>query len=193
MSARRSAARRVAAARNRTNVEPSRRRSSSAPVETAGESRPAPVDIDLTTFVPWLTSSLTRHLHGIMTEALTQLDVSIADWRVMLCLSKADACTLTEVVEFTGLIQSSLSRALVRLENIGLITRSRRRADARLMSIRLTPVGHTVCSQATHVVRQACDAELEVLTRAERETFVRIAHKLLAEIPAPRRSTGILY
>jgi hypothetical protein len=43
------------------------------------------------------------------------------------------------------------------------------------------------------MVREACDEELAVLTKGERDTFVRIAQKLLAELPPPKRAAGLSY
>lgn len=149
--------------------------------------------IDLQHFIPWLATSLTRYLHGVMTEALAPHGLSIAEWRVILGILDGRSYSLTEVTEFTGLNQSSLSRAIVRIEKKGLVTRSRRSNDARLMNIEITPAGRVLCERASSAVRTACDEELRVLTRSERETFVRIARKLLAGLPPPKRAAGLSY
>jgi DNA-binding MarR family transcriptional regulator len=149
--------------------------------------------LDLGRFIPWLATSMTRYLHGVMTEALAPLRISIAEWRVMLCVFDGASYTLTDVVGFTNLNQSSLSRAIVRMEKKGLVTRSRRSHDARLMSIEVTPAGRSLCQRASTMVREACDRELSVLTQTERDTFVRIARKLLAELPPPKRAAGLSY
>lgn len=153
----------------------------------------ATLGIELDRFIPWLATSMTRYLHGVMTEALTPLKISIAEWRVILCVVDGRSYTLTEVTEFTSLNQSSLSRAIVRIEKKGLVTRSRRTHDARLMSIEITPAGRALCERASRVVREACDRELGVLTQAERDSFVRIARKLLAGLPPPKREAGLAY
>jgi DNA-binding MarR family transcriptional regulator len=111
----------------------------------------------------------------------------------MLCVFDGGSYTLTDVVGFTNLNQSSLSRAIVRMEKKGLVTRSRRSHDARLMSIEITQAGRTLCERASQMVREACDEELAVLTKAERDIFVRIAQKLLAELPPPKRPAGLSY
>jgi DNA-binding MarR family transcriptional regulator len=79
------------------------------------------------------------------------------------------------------------------MEKKGLVTRSRRSHDARLMSIEVTPAGRSLCERASTMVREACDRELSVLTQTERDTFVRIARKLLAELPPPKRAAGLSY
>lgn len=149
--------------------------------------------LDLGRFIPWLATSMTRYLHGVMTEALAPLRISIAEWRVMLCVFDGGSYTLNDVVGFTNLNQSSLSRAIVRMEKKGLVTRSRRSHDARLMSIEITPTGRDLCERASLMVREACDQELAVLTKPERDSFVRIAQKLLAELPPPKRPAGLSY
>jgi DNA-binding MarR family transcriptional regulator len=152
-----------------------------------------PLGIDLEHFIPWLATSLTRYLHGVMTEAMAPLGVSIPEWRVILCLFDGRSYTLTEVVEFTSLNQSSLSRAIVRMEKKGIVTRARRTHDARLMSIGITPAGRALCERASLAVREACDRELGVLSQLERDSFVRITRKLLAELPPPKRAAGLSY
>lgn len=149
--------------------------------------------IELDRFIPWLATSMTRYLHGVMTEALAPLKISIAEWRVILCVVDGRSYTLTEVTDFTGLNQSSLSRAIVRIEKKGLVNRSRRTHDARLMSIEITPAGRALCERASRAVREACDRELGVLTQPERDSFVRIARKLLARLPPPKREAGLAY
>ena len=166
----------------------------STPVPAAAMDAGKPgLGIELDRFIPWLATSMTRYLHGVMTEALTPLKISIAEWRVILCVVDGRSYTLTEVTEFTSLNQSSLSRAIVRIEKKGLVTRSRRTHDARLMSIEITPAGRALCERASRVVREACDRELGVLTQAERDSFVRIARKLLAGLPPPKREAGLAY
>jgi DNA-binding MarR family transcriptional regulator len=61
------------------------------------------------------------------------------------------------------------------------------------MSIEITQAGRTLCERASLMVREACDEELAVLTKAERDIFVRIAQKLLAELPPPKRPAGLSY
>ena len=65
------------------------------------------VDIDLPNFVPYVVSLLMHRLHGVMARALAPLEMNIAEWRVTVCLSRHEKCTLNEVVEFTGLVQPS--------------------------------------------------------------------------------------
>lgn len=148
---------------------------------------------DVKDFIPRLTSSLTVHLHGVMTEALLPYTINIAEWRVILCLHDGRTCTLNELVDMTGLNQSSLSRVAVRVEKKGLVTRARRASDARLMNIRITARGEKLYHAATAAVQVACDRELAILTRQEREIFVRSAKKLLASLPPPVRPSGFQY
>lgn len=166
--------------------------STSAPAAAMDAGKPG-LGIELDRFIPWLATSMTRYLHGVMTEALAPLKISIAEWRVILCVVDGRSYTLTEVTDFTGLNQSSLSRAIVRIEKKGLVNRSRRTHDARLMSIEITPAGRTLCERASRAVREACDRELGVLTQPERDSFVRIARKLLAGLPPPKREAGLAY
>ena len=86
-----------------------------APAAATDAGKPG-LGIELDRFIPWLATSMTRYLHGVMTEALAPLRISIAEWRVILCVVDGRSYTLTEVTDFTGLNQSSLSRAIVRIE-----------------------------------------------------------------------------
>ena len=179
-------------ARTRSAVTAPRSGSARTSPSAAHAGSPVP-GLDLGRFIPWLATSMTRYLHGVMTEALAPLGISIAEWRVVLCVFDGRSYTLTEVVEFTSLNQSSLSRAIVRMQKKGLVSRSRRTHDARLMNIEITPAGRALCERASLAVREACDRELSVLTRVERDSFVRIARKLLAELPPPKRAAGLSY
>ncbi len=143
------------------------------------------VNIDLPNFVPYVVSLLMRRLHGVMARALAPLEMNIAEWRVTVCLSRHEKCTLNEVVEFTGLVQSSLSRSIVRMENKGLVRRARHPGDRRFINIRITDRGRRMCRRATTAVQAACDQELQVLSEADRRKFLTTMKKLLANIPPP--------
>jgi DNA-binding MarR family transcriptional regulator len=156
--------------------------------------RPAEAqDFDLDNFVPNVVSTLTRYLHGAMTRSLVPLGMNIPEWRVTFCLMRNDSSTLNEIVEMTGLKQSSLSRTLARMERKGLISRSRRETDSRFMDARITDHGRKMGRRATLAVQSACEEELAVLDAGEREVFIATMKRLIANIDPPDRPTIFQY
>ncbi|MCC7414450.1 MAG: MarR family transcriptional regulator [Gammaproteobacteria bacterium] len=128
-----------------------------------------------------------------MTEALLPYAINIAEWRVIFCLHDGRTCTLNELVNMTGLKQSSLSRLAVRAEKKGLVTRARRPSDARLVDIRITARGRRLYYATTAAVQAACEKALAILTKQERKNFVSSAQKLLASLPPPIHPSGFQY
>jgi homoprotocatechuate degradation regulator HpaR len=78
---------------------------------------------------------------------LADHDVTEQQWRVLRTLSEAGLLDATEVAEKAFILAPSLTRMLRSLEERGLISRHKDKADGRRVLLRLAPAGQAVIEE----------------------------------------------
>ncbi len=136
-------------------------------------------EFELEEFVPYIVSTLSRQFATLLEKSLKEKGLSISNWRVLLCLSKYEKRTLNEIVDYTLLPQSTLSRSLNRMEERGLISRTRRRNDHRTYDIEITKVGQATLEDTVQDVKKMCDEPLTILEPDERENWLSTTNKII--------------
>ena len=105
--------------------------------------------------------------------------ISIAEWRVLAHLSNGEAVSVGEITARVNLEKPRVSRAVTRLESIGLVAKAPHPRDARLVSISLTDAGRRVVGEIVPVALDLEARVLGLLTQAERAVLDRTIRKLL--------------
>jgi DNA-binding MarR family transcriptional regulator len=95
-------------------------------------------------------------------------------------LRRRGALTVGEVAEALGVSQSSATIACKRLEVAGLVRRSRRPSDERVVEISLTEEGRCTVESWRQRRRQAVAALLEPLHPDERDELERLVARVLS-------------
>jgi DNA-binding MarR family transcriptional regulator len=131
-------------------------------------------------------------LLGIAVRSVSAVsgEVTLVQHRVLVLLHAHDVLSIGAIAEGLGVDQSVASRHCARLEELGLVDRSRSVRDARTRDVRLTPSGLARVADVRAARRRAVDAvlvhmhddEAEIVRRSF-EAFSRAAE--LAEGPAP--------
>lgn len=143
--------------------------------------QPDSKDIDLENFFPYVVSTVTRIFHSIMDENLKELGVNVAEWRVLICLSRNETRTLNDIVEFTKLPQPSLSRVISKMNKKGLLTNTKRDADSRFLDIRITEQGRNIVANANSKLLPAVQERLEALSEKDNLTLMNLLKTLAVE------------
>lgn len=78
--------------------------------------------------------------HGFHVQAAAA-GVSVAEWRVLACLSDCDGQSVTELARLAQMEQSRLTRVIERMDNRGHVTRKRCQDDRRKVYVWLTEQG----------------------------------------------------
>ena len=112
---------------------------------------------DLMTFLPNRLAILSRLTQVLLASALEASDLTVAQWRVYLCLAQLGPSTLNAIAEFTQLPQSSLSRSVARMAERGLVLNARNEEDRRLASVEITDLGRTELQDAILSIRAQWD------------------------------------
>jgi len=121
----------------------------------SGRRRPAR-PFDLSSFLPHKLSVLSRLTQGLLAAALDKSGMTVAQWRVYLCLARQGPSHLNGIAAFTFLPQSSLSRSIAQMDERGLVRNARNASDRRISRIELTPAGRQFFEKLTGAIDDAC-------------------------------------
>src|SRR5690349_5606556 len=86
--------------------------------------------------VPYLMNRIVSRLNQNLTEKLRVRRLTFQHWRVLAALYRSDGQTMSELVEWTVIPQSTLSRLIDRMAGARLLVRRHaRRADSRFIEV----------------------------------------------------------
>lgn len=139
------------------------------------------VAFDLGTFLPPRLGSLARLTQNLLASVLAESGVSVAQWRVLLCLENRGPSHLNGIAEFTRLPQSSLSRSIAQMAERGLVRNSRNAIDRRIAYIDLTDIGREQHRLLTARMQKVCD-EVFSMNPQEEAAFLRTIDHLIDRI-----------
>jgi DNA-binding MarR family transcriptional regulator len=132
--------------------------------------------------------ALTRaaHAHATLSEDLVHRhqDRNWLVFRVLYVLWVFEAMSARDVVETMQVSRQTTSNILRGLEADGLVTRSRDAADARLITIRLTPRGRAGVEQSLEDQFGLDAVIFEVLSSEERELLASMLDRVRGRIRA---------
>ncbi|PTR33879.1 DNA-binding MarR family transcriptional regulator [Luteibacter sp. OK325] len=113
--------------------------------------------------------------------ALKDLDISSQQMGIIVSLSKGTASTPFELSKLLGIDTGLMTRMLDKLEEKGLLERSRDDKDRRVVNLTLTRAGTRVADAIPDIVPPVLNAHLKSFTRAEFEELRRLLGKFLGE------------
>lgn len=151
------------------NKAASRRR---APTEAA------PPGFELGAFLPHKLSVLSRLTQDLLASTLGQAGMTVAQWRVYLCLLTQGPSHLNGIADFTRLPQSSLSRSIAQMAERGLVRNARNESDRRIARIELTEEGREHLAQLTADIQASCEAVFR-MDGAEEARFLKTVDELV--------------
>lgn len=137
---------------------------------------------NLGNFLPFQLSSLHRATQALLASALDQCGMTIAHWRICLCLAKSGPSTLNDIVNFTRLPQSTISRAVARLDERGLVNSRRNSSDRRIAAIEITELGRSKLAQAIATVEARCREAFDQ-EPGQMETLSTMLASVIARLP----------
>ena len=125
------------------------------------------------------------HASRAMTRAygplLEPLGLTYPQYLVMLVLWEEKVASVKELGERLALDSGTLTPLLKRLEQAGLVTRTRDAADERVVRIALTEEGRKLRSRARNVPAElACRAGFDLTEERERTRLERLRRDLMA-------------
>ena len=136
---------------------------------------------ELANFLPYKLSALSRLTQKLLASTLSQSGMTVAQWRVYLCLASEGPMHLNGIAEFTHLPQSSLSRSIAQMDERGLVRNARDKSDRRISRIELTPGGRRRVAELTAAMDAACRSAFQ-MNPTEEAGFLKTLDALIGRL-----------
>jgi MarR family 2-MHQ and catechol resistance regulon transcriptional repressor len=118
--------------------------------------------------------SLARHAE----RSIVALDMCISDFGVLEVLLHKGQQSVGEIGRRVELTSGSITTAIDRLEQRGLVARAAHASDRRARVVDLTPEGKALITHLFATHKQAMDCAAQGLSEAERGTLIALLKKL---------------
>lgn len=136
-------------------------------------------DFELSSFLPYRLAVLSERVsRRLSVEYEEGHGLSIAEWRVLVHLSRSDPVSVRDIQTFVNLEKPRVSRAVARLEKLGLVQKVAGADDARLVEISLTPKGRKALED---ILPRAVELERRLLREVSEQdlsNFIRVMEQL---------------
>jgi len=119
-------------------------------------------------------------------QEVSSLDMTQAQASCLMMLAEGEATTVTDLARNLNTDAGSVTRLLSRMEKRGLIERTRRDDDRRVVDLSLTPEGETMVEKLPVVFCNVLRRHFEGFSNEEIETL----RSLLLQLIANNRSGG---
>ena len=140
-------------------------------------------DLKLTRFLPYVINNLAERISaGLSTLYSDEYGLTIPEWRVIANLAEHNTLNARQIVQFTTLEKSTVSRAVNNLSARGLVSQQRTEGDNRVKDLALTEAGETLYRS---IVPRALAWErdlLEDLNAGEYRDLLHSLYKLEARL-----------
>lgn len=102
-------------------------------------------DIKLGSFLPYKLNNLAERISsGLSTIYADEYGLSIPEWRVMANLAERGTLNSSQIIEFTTMAKSMVSRAVNSLSERGLLSQQVAESDSRAKDLALTRAGEVL-------------------------------------------------
>ena len=147
-------------------------------------------DFNLSKFLPYRLAVISERVsRRLSVDYERSHGISVAEWRVLVHLQWQGTVSVREIQDYTNLEKSRVSRAVKRLEAIGLVQKKPSEVDARLVEIALTEDGLRALAEIIPVATEVETRLLKELPKTDLETFFRVIehlHDVLDQDPEAR-------
>lgn len=126
---------------------------------------------DLEQAIPFLLARAGARMGNAFANELKAFNLSLSEWRVCASLAGIPGQTLSELAPHAATKISAVSRIVDRLEEQGLVARSRSGSDGRSVLMQLTPEGRALAEQIVPLARQYEAVALDGFSKAEIATL----------------------
>ncbi len=113
---------------------------------------------DLEHYVPYQFSVIAAQLSLDLAQLYQErFGISVAEWRILVNLAYSDSRSVRDIQKRIRLDKAKVSRAVARLENRKLLTKTIDETDRRLLILELTPQGRQLVAQLVPLAQRFQD------------------------------------
>jgi len=161
-----------------------------APKKTSAEADNAFL---LEEFAPFQLAVVANRVSAAIARVIDRkFNLHIPEWRMLTALAKYQPCSAQVVVEKTAMEPARVSRAQMRLVDLGMIDVRQDPGDRRRVIIELTEKGNDIVQQMVPDAMATEDFLYGVLTDEERQAFERGLAKLFEQTEQLEKEGGPL-
>jgi DNA-binding MarR family transcriptional regulator len=141
----------------------------------------------------YLVFQIAQQRQAALEADLAPLGLNFAKWRTLLFIWRLGSCTIKDLATLSGVDRTTLSRAIERLTQDGLVRRATAHGDRRKVRLSLTDAG-TAAFEASFDVQHRFTLHVmnEIPEGAQREACRHLSAILEAMIPEPAVAREIL-
>jgi DNA-binding MarR family transcriptional regulator len=143
--------------------------------------REAP-SLELDSHVFYLFTQIIGRRNLALIEKLAPLDISVPQWRILAVLQERAHCTMSELADVTTIDRTTLTRALDRMVDSGLVARRGDARDRRSVRLSLTAAGKDAFQRALPLVREQNERAFNDFSAAERAQFRTQLHRMVRNL-----------
>ncbi len=126
----------------------------------------------------------------LFADTIGKSDLTPRQYAVLKAVSETDEPSQTTLVEKTGIDRSTLADIVRRLVERRMLQRRRTKHDARMYAVRLTSGGQSAVKNAEPVAKKTDEKLLAALSASERETFLKLLSRVVAEFQTGGKAAG---
>jgi DNA-binding MarR family transcriptional regulator len=129
---------------------------------------------------------LIRRLHNLVVPMAEDLfadaEITFTQWVILVALRDAIANTSADLARHMNHDTGAITRLVDQLESRDLLTRTRDKADRRVINLSLTAEGRAVAASLTPRLVDMWNGILEDFTRSEISTWIALTQRMLAAV-----------
>ncbi len=135
----------------------------------------------LPNYLPYLLGHASFVINKDFNQYVQDTGISPLEWRVLATLCDEDALTIGELVHIVVAQQPTLTKAVKRLEEIGLVRRVSDASDRRKTVARVTEQGRALCASLVESALQHEQFWLRRFSKQEVDTVLRVLHSIIKQ------------
>jgi DNA-binding MarR family transcriptional regulator len=147
---------------------------------------PSPRPPSLLAQPSYLASQVSKYGRRRLVAALAEHELALIDFAVLTTLDDFGPCSQQRLADALDFDKSDLVGRIDRLEQRGLVTRSRDPADRRRNLVKPTRRGKALVTRLQPVAQRSQEGFLDALSGEERETLVALLRRVLIANDAAR-------
>ncbi|SAK56562.1 MarR family transcriptional regulator [Caballeronia arationis] len=140
-----------------------------------------PDNFSLTQSVGFAINKARNVLVTEMDAALKDLGITSQQMGILLSMRRGVAATPFELSRLLGIDTGLMTRMLDKLEDKGLLERSRSLEDRRVVNLKLTGDGEQVAARLPEIVPVVLNSRLRKFTKTEFQELRRLLYKFLED------------
>ena len=113
---------------------------------------------------------------------LSDVSLSLADWRALSVMNRLDSCLMSELADFTTVDRTTLTRTVDGLVKRGLAARSASAQDRRQVRVEMTEKGRSCFTEALGALRTHNRQALDGLSEANLQQLRALLQRILRNI-----------